>query len=374
MGVAVDYANSTITLICPTQIADLVKIFYPNNEEIPVTYTPAPTGWSEESRNDSPPMSLDSFRSAVGIFIFLSTIRFDSLNFTCRHYSRTRHHTELDWADMRHHVAYLFTTRLLGLIYYPRQSIDPIPFTIQGASDYGDRVFADGTGVLGVMIFGGAGLRGRSAPIMASSTKDRGVISFTTPDGELKAYVSLIKSILDMRLLAEDLGNLQTPSIAETDSQTVSQTAQDFTGRALTYRHRRRQLVFVISCVRAYLIAVPLILSDLMTADGLTKDYGPLKHWRRITYLLKEQPEITRFQQIMDHRFGGKKRTEQNLEETPHSVPLIALPTTSLLQPSQEVARLVIPTSLSPYQHRRGRKGKASRQRDFMSRSVDMKK
>ena len=117
LGVAVDYSDSTITLNCPTQIADLVKIFSPNNAEIPVTYTPAPTGWSEESRNDSPSMSLDAFRSAVGIFIFLSTIRFDSLNFTSRHCSRTRHHTELDWEDMRHHVACLYTTR--QLIYYP---------------------------------------------------------------------------------------------------------------------------------------------------------------------------------------------------------------------------------------------------------------
>ena len=127
---------------------------------------------------------------------------------------------------MRHHVAYLYTTQLLGLTYYPRLPTDPIPFTIQGASDYGDRVFADGTGVFGVMIVGGSGLRGRSAPIMASSIKDRGVIAFTSPDGELKSFISLNKTMLDMRVLTEDLGNPQLiPSIAETDSQTVSQTA-----------------------------------------------------------------------------------------------------------------------------------------------------
>ena len=154
-------------------------------------------------------MSLDAFRSAVGIFTFLAKIRFDSLNFTSRHCSRTRHHTEQDWLDMKHHVAYLYTTRLLGLVYYPRLPTDPIPFTIQGASDYGDRVFADGTGILGVMICGGSGLRGRSAPIMASSIKDRGVIAFTTPDGELKSFISMTKTILDMRVLAEDLGNPQ---------------------------------------------------------------------------------------------------------------------------------------------------------------------
>ena len=80
------------------------------------------------------------------------------------------------------------------------------------------------------MIVGRSGLRGRSAPIMASSTKDHGAISFTTPDGELKSYVSLVKSLLDLRVLAEDTGNKQGISVAETDSQTVSQIERDFSG------------------------------------------------------------------------------------------------------------------------------------------------
>ena len=54
LGIALDYVGASITFTCPTQIADLVKIFYPNSEEIPVTYTPVPTGWSEESRKFSP--------------------------------------------------------------------------------------------------------------------------------------------------------------------------------------------------------------------------------------------------------------------------------------------------------------------------------
>ena len=132
---------------------------------------------------------------------------------------------------------------------------------------------------------------------MATSTKDRGVISFTTPDGELKAYVSLLKSLLDLCILAEDVGNPQTLSIAETDSLTVFQTAQDFTGKDLTFRHRRRLLAFIISCVRALLFSVQLVDSPRMTSDGLTKDYGPLEHWRRLPFLLGQQPEIDRFQQ-----------------------------------------------------------------------------
>ena len=53
---------------------------FPNNEKIPLTYTPAPTNnpWSEETRNDSPQVPLDQYRISVGIFIFTATIQFDS--------------------------------------------------------------------------------------------------------------------------------------------------------------------------------------------------------------------------------------------------------------------------------------------------------
>ena len=99
-------------------------------------------------------MDLNKYRQDVGIFIFTGNIRFDSANFICRHCSRTRHHTEQDWADTKRHVAYLYTTRHIGLTYHRRRPIDPIHNTIQGASNWGDRIFADGTGVQGNMIVG----------------------------------------------------------------------------------------------------------------------------------------------------------------------------------------------------------------------------
>ena len=92
----------------------------------------------------------------------------------------------------------------------------------------------------------------------------------------------LIKLPLDKRVLAEDTGNQQEISVAEIDSQAVSKTARDFSGRALTFRHRRRELVFVISCVRANLISVQLVDSPRMESDGLINDNGPQEHWRRI--------------------------------------------------------------------------------------------
>ena len=72
-----------------------------------------------------------------------------------------------------------------------------------------------------------------------------------------------------------------------------------------------------------------------MTSDGLTKDYGPLEHWRRIQYLLGEQSAITQFQEHINHRYGGRKRILEAIEDVSSTPPtpsstLIILPTTPI--------------------------------------------
>ena len=37
-------------------------------------------------------------------------------------------------------------------------------------------------------------------------------------------------------------------------------------------------------------------------ADRLTKDYGPLEHWRRIRFLLGEQLAIDEFQAVIEKK------------------------------------------------------------------------
>ena len=94
-------------------------------------------------------------------------------------------------------------------------------------------------------------------------------------------------------------------------------TAQDFSGKALIFRHRRRQLVFTISCIKANLIELQLVSSPLMTADSLTKDCGPLEHWRQITHSMGEHPSIALIQEIIFKRYGHKKQLALEEVTTP---------------------------------------------------------
>jgi hypothetical protein len=216
----------------------------------------------------------------------------------------------MDWSDMKHHTAYLHTTKDFGLTYHRRTSKDSDFFLMWASSDFGDRIFHDGTGILGNMVGGSDGPRGRSAPIIATSTKDNGMIAGSTPDGELKSSVNVLKTLLDMRVLAEDTGNPQvSPSLIETDSQAVILTAQDLSGKALAFRHRRRQLRFIISCVHAQYIKLKLVTTTLMTSDSMTKDYGPLVHWKRITHSLGQHPNLLVMQQMIINRWTYRKNS-----------------------------------------------------------------
>ena len=43
IGIAIAYGPTSNALTCPMQIHDLINLFFPNDEHIPPTYTPAPT-------------------------------------------------------------------------------------------------------------------------------------------------------------------------------------------------------------------------------------------------------------------------------------------------------------------------------------------
>ena len=228
IGIAISYTPTSITLTQPTQIYDLQNLFYPNDASVPITWTPLSSAWSEETRNFSSPTSIDLHRSAVGILLFLGRSRFDSINTISRHSSRTTQHTQLDYLDMSHHVAYIITTRHIGKTYYASNRPDNSPYLLTSTSNYGHGIYSNELGQLGTAIVGGYGFRQQSAPIYATSNKDIGLLAITTPDGELKALIKVVKTTLDLIELVTDLSYPQPAVPIEIDSQAVQLVARDF--------------------------------------------------------------------------------------------------------------------------------------------------
>jgi hypothetical protein len=321
LGQAITYSilpeSTSIKLTSPLQILDLKNLFYPNDAPVPTKWTPLPPSWSEESRDNSPTIHIDLHRSPVGIFIHLGNTRFDSACSISRHCSRTRQHTQMDYEDMRHHAAYLWTTRELGITYHSRRPGDPEQYLLTGTSDYAHSVYADGLGQIGTAVIGGCGFRGISAPITVSSVKDSGLPAISTPDGELKADISVTKTVLDMKVLATDSGNPQPAVGVEIDSQTVDLVTQDFSGKTQVYRHRRRDLAFVVACNVDKLTRSVLVPAEEMVADGLTKVYGPLTHWRRIAWLLGESPELAALRSIVFAKYSKNKPSAELDQDLP---------------------------------------------------------
>ena len=120
--------------------------------------------------------------------------------------------------------------------------------------------------------------------------------------------VSLAQTVLDLRCLAEDFGQLQPPTIIETDSQSVFLTARDFSGKTLFLRHRRRQLAFLMACSKALLIELRLTPAIDQTADHLSKPHGPLEHWRGVPFLQGSSPAVLHFKNLVENQYGGRKK------------------------------------------------------------------
>ena len=96
-----------------------------------------------------------------------------------------------------------------------------------------------------------------------------------------------------------DLGYPQLAIPIEIDSQAVQLVARDFSGRIQVFRHRRRRLSFIVSCSQKGMIKLALVPASEIVADALTKNYGPLTHWRQIANLLGECPELSRGREIV---------------------------------------------------------------------------
>jgi hypothetical protein len=330
IGVGISYyPDGSITLRCKQQIADLARILFPDGN-VPFTLTPMQPDWSEEAIQASPARDITQHRSVVGIMIFTGATRYDGGTSFSRHGSRTRTHSVQDWSNMMQTAAYLHTTKEVGLTYHRRRKEDPDTFIIAAAGDYADRVFQDGSGQLGLLVIGGTGLRGPSAPIHASSYKDSGIKVLSVPDGETKVTVSLVQTVLDIRCLAEDSGQMQPPTVIETDSQSVFLAASDFSGKTLFLRHRRRQLAFLMACTREHLIQFRLVPGDDQTADGLTKPLGPLAHWRSVIHLQGTSPAVLQFQDLVFQRYGSRSQPRTSIPSSAQSSSGSALQLTAI--------------------------------------------
>ena len=72
------------------------------------------------------------------------------------------------------------------------------------------------------MIIRGGGFPNKSALILATSNNDNGFPAITTPDGELKSLIKVVKSTLDFIFFFTDRGHEQQAVPRETDSKQFS--------------------------------------------------------------------------------------------------------------------------------------------------------
>ena len=98
-----------------------------------------------------------------------------------------------------------------------------------------------------------------------------------------------------------DTGNTQSPLNFIKINFLV---ARDFSGKTQIFRHRRCDLCFAINAFLVNLVTMKLVSSDIMTADALTKPYGPLEHWKRIAHPIGESEPLDIIRTSVFSRYG----------------------------------------------------------------------
>ena len=201
--------KSAVTLTQPTQIDKLVDaVFGPDREGIPATYLPLPVTWSAlASGQCGDTVSTRDFLGRVMSAMWITQTRFESAAVPLLATSSHRP-TKVDMEAVTAHVAYLHTTRGLGLTYYegPKEADIRQTLRLRMYADAGEGQHLDGAAHVGFLLFLGTEEDNPdSGAIGGHSMKAPGAVGESSAVDELMAMVEGIKMAILMKYILEEL-------------------------------------------------------------------------------------------------------------------------------------------------------------------------
>jgi hypothetical protein len=201
-------------------------VYGPDRAAVPVVHTPLPADWSAEaSARCMEKVTQKQLMQPLMSAAWASHTHFESPAISLLA-SRGHAPTELDWRALKHHVAYLYAMRKLGLTYYEAPEGDRNIRKTVGLrlySDDGENQHLDGSGHWGWAAFLGDEDNGSGA-VGAGSTKAKGVVGESVPINELMAAMFAVRVILILKYILEELSGATRDDI-DTVETTVAGSA-----------------------------------------------------------------------------------------------------------------------------------------------------
>ena len=298
-----------LLLRLPSKIQDIKEYFFPgvSDDNIPKYFDPFPAWWTPEKSVISatnPAIDATKYRKGIGLVPYNTKTRNDIRVAFCFLATKMQTPSQLDYDALKHLAAYLWTTRDIGLCFHPASSVNGNTDTILLSATDGswDPQLEDSASVLGTLHKIGA-IDDPSAPIAASTNKERGACSMSATVCEAKALLQGTDRVIVYRGIAADLGRPQDlPTIMIQDNSGVMATLLHVTPKA-GMKGERRMWSHLKGRIAELTIKMQQNGTKEQPADPLTKRQTVMQNLRSLPTLQGQQPQIARlFELHAEHK------------------------------------------------------------------------
>ena len=230
--------------------------------------------FADEVQAQSPGCDKTKYMELLGSLMYVVKTRFDIAYAVSRLAMRTQKATERDYNALLRVLAYLYNTRVRGIVLTPLSIAATVCILFEAWCDASYATHPDGHSHTGY----GFRLSGTvSGFFFARSTKQTNV-ALSSTEAELNAAVECAKDIVWYRALQQELGMEQRdPTVMYVDNASLITLAMQFSGNHKRVKHFLVRVNFLMELVDSKQITLVWISTKENLADGLTKPLGPME-------------------------------------------------------------------------------------------------
>jgi hypothetical protein len=306
LGMTLEYnEDGSITVLMPVHIRKVIEEVYSEGTAIPIATTPMSEKWNEEYQRDAERCDIDRWMMILGMVVWILRVRLDiacAVSILC---SRTQEATTRDMEALERLVAYLAFTERIGVTFHPEvndeeKGKDWVEQT--GYADAAVRTYMDDSQAQNGIATKLGNHESKSGMYMGSSAKNKSMVPLASTGAELAAAVEETKDIIWSRELLQEWGynSEQATNVATKvmeDNKSLITIATDYSKGSKRMRQSLNLVHFLMDNIQRKNIEFMWLIGMEHPADGLSKPLRPKLHWRHMSKLMGEHPEIEKIRE-----------------------------------------------------------------------------
>jgi len=301
LGMTLEYnENGSITVKMPVHLRKVIEEVYPEGREIPIITSPMSEKWDEEYQRGAERCDIEIWMMILGMVVWILRVRLDiacAVSILC---SRTQEATTRDMEELERLVAYLAFTEKIGVTFHPEEidedkSKEWVEQT--GYADAAARAYKKDSQAQNGIATKLGGHDSKSGMYMGSSAKNKSMVPLASTGAELAAAVEEVKDIIWSREMLKEWGfNCEEATNVATkvmeDNKSLITVANDYSKGSKRMRQSLNLVHFLMDNIQRKNIEFVWLIGMEHPTDGMSKPVRPKIHWRHMSKLMGEHPDI----------------------------------------------------------------------------------